>query len=134
MASWEGPAIIPGVNRSRWWSSRKQTFNELLNHAKQHLSASALAAPRLQSGDQTAGDSATQPGRTTPRALELRKRVRPSAAWVSTNAPRIAGLDASTPVPSPQGQHATRKIQAAVATPGGRVRIMGDEVIPLASL
>ena len=130
VASWGGPAIERDAIRRIWWTSRKRAFSATLSDAKLHLGAwapgrlaSTLAAARLQLSDQAAGDGA--------QALRIRKRLRPSGEWVAKHAPRLVRLDASTPVTSPEGRHATRTIQAGVLTPcGGRARFEEIEVNP----
>lgn len=123
VASWEGAALKPGGERGPWWVAQKQAFSKLLKRAKRDLGASTLAA-----GD--SGVSTAPPVPAVPR-FELRKRLKSTDKWVSQNAPRLSGLDASTPVPSPEGRHATRTIQASQVTPrGGNLRLVADEVNP----
>ena len=117
VASWGGPAIKLGAVRSTWWASRNRAFSGMLPDAKLHMAA------RLQLSDHAAGDGA--------QALCIGKRLRPSEGWVAKNAPRLVRLVALTPVPSPEGQHATRTIQAGVLTPRGRrARFEEEEVNP----
>ena len=130
VASWGGPAIELNAIRRIWWPSRKRAFSAMLSDAKLHLAtwaperlASTLAAARLRLSDHAAGDGA--------QALCIRKRLRPSGEWVAKHAPRLVRLDAPTPVPSPEGRHATRTIQAGVLTPcGGRARFEEIDVNP----
>ena len=130
VASWGGPAIELNAIRRIWWPSQKRAFSAMLSDAKLHLAtwaperlASTLAAARLRLSDHAAGDGA--------QALCIRKRLRPSGEWVAKHAPRLVRLDAPTPVPSPEGRHATRTIQAGVLTPcGGRARFEEIDVNP----
>ena len=56
------------------------------------------------------------------------KRLKVSDKWVARQTPSINNLEASTPVGTPTGQHATRQLHANIATPGGGEQQFSDEV------
>jgi hypothetical protein len=62
------------------------------------------------------------PPRRSLRALLV------SDEYIQTNHPRLKQVKASSPVVSPVGRHAKRRISAVSTTPGGGTHIQHDEV------
>ena len=58
----------------------------------------------------------------------ISKRLKVSDSWVAANVPALCDLNVALPVMTPGKQHATRRLSARVALPGGEMREYSETV------
>jgi hypothetical protein len=125
VSSWGGRNCTS--ERKQWWKQEKKQYAKLLVAARKE--ASGVVRVGVEAASEALATGTAEVLTTTEALLEsaeasdaavIRKRLRVSDKWVVGNTQSIVELRASTPVSTPDGKHAERKLTGLFATSGGQ--------------
>ena len=119
-----------GGDRDAWHAYQAEwfatiTLGDVLPPVSDNNRAKRWKAARRQRGKIEAQREKAQNENARDAA---RKRLKLSDQWVAAHVPALRELQAHSPVATPGGKHATRRLSALVATPEGAEREYSEQV------